>query len=243
MTSPEWFLNWFNSPYYHLLYNHRNFDEAQKFVENLHRHLALPAHARAWDLACGKGRHSLALHKLGLDVTGTDISENSIQEALRSAEDGLEFYVHDMRLPFRINYFDVVLNLFTSLGYFENPGDNLRVFQNVRDALKPKAVFVLDFFNSKKVLAGFHSNYTEKREGIEFRIRKQVQNKCILKHIEFSCGEKDYFFEENVSLLEKDDFESMAHSAGLKVMNSFGNYQLGPFDPLNSDRLIMLFQK
>lgn len=243
MRSPEWYLDWFNSPYYHLLYNHRNEKEAQFLIENLIRKLNPAPHSKAWDLACGKGRHSIALHRFGLDVTGTDLSENSIQTALESAEEGLEFYVHDMRHPFRINYFDLVFNLFTSLGYFEDPRDNLKVFRNVHDALKPGAYFVVDFFNSGKVLKNLHENYTEKREGVEFKIKKQVKNKCILKHIAFRSKDKDYYFEEKVSLLELADFELLAQQSNLQTVHVFGNYKLENFDPLYSDRLILVFKK
>ena len=46
----------------------------------------------------------------------------------------------------RINYFETVVNLFTSIGYFNDQRDNYGVFQNVYNALKPKGVFVIDFF-------------------------------------------------------------------------------------------------
>lgn len=243
MSSPQWFENWFNSPYYHLLYNHRNYDEAHLFIQNLHKHLRLQAHAKVWDLACGKGRHALALHRLGLDVTGTDLAENSIEEAKKNRQSGLEFYVHDMRERFRENYFDVVFNLFTSLGYFSDECDNEKVFRNVALALKPGGVFVIDFFNSKKVLESFRNEYTEKRENITFQIKKEVQNKRINKHIEFNCGQKEYFFEEQVSLLTQNDFEEFAKNTGLKLESVYGNYNLEKFDPNHSDRLIVIFRK
>jgi len=243
MSSPQWFENWFNSPYYHLLYNHRNYDEALEFIQNLSRLLSLNEHDKVWDLACGKGRHSMALHKLGLDVTGTDLASNSIQEANQSAENGLDFYVHDMREPFRENHFDVVLNLFTSLGYFDDENDNEKVFRNIDFALKTNGWFAIDFFNKHKVLKSFRSGYTEKRGEITFHIQKSIKNNRIIKHIEFNCGEKDYFFEEQVSLLELEDLKNFAKNTSLKIQKVYGNYQFEEFDPAQSDRLIVIFKK
>lgn len=77
----EWFATWFNTPFYHVLYNNRNFDEAEDFIQNLMQHLDLPKDSNVMDLACGKGRHSVFLNKLGYDVTGLDLSENSIDAA------------------------------------------------------------------------------------------------------------------------------------------------------------------
>jgi SAM-dependent methyltransferase len=148
-----------------------------------------------------------------------------------------------MREPFRINYFDAVFNLFTSIGYFENFNDNFSVFKNVAKALKPNGVFVVDFLNSENISNSIKTSYQEKKEDVIFKIEKKIENNSIIKHIEFSDGDKDFYFEESVSLLKKEDFESFAISAGLKIVNMFGNYKLDSFDPNTSERLIILFKK
>jgi len=243
MNTAEWFKDWFNSPYYHLLYNNRNEEEANFFIDNLCAFLNLKPKSNVWDLACGKGRHSVALNKKGLNVIGTDLSENSINEALLSSNSNLDFYVHDMREAFRINYFEAVFNLFTSIGYFENFNDNFLVFKNVAKALKPNGFFVIDFFNADKVISSISHDYQEKRGEIIFKIKKEIVNNVLNKTIAFNCNNKDYYFEESVSILKKEDFESFAKSAGLKIENIFGNYKLEPFDLKTSERLIILFKK
>src|SRR3954465_14122404 len=120
----NWFVSWFDSPYYHILYKDRNYREAQIFMDNLTHYLNLPDHAKVLDLACGKGRHAIYLNQLGFDVLGVDLSENSIAIAKNNENDELHFEVHDMRLPFEQKY-DAIFNLFTSFGYFENDDDNL----------------------------------------------------------------------------------------------------------------------
>lgn len=243
MNTAEWFKDWFNSPYYHLLYNNRNENEAIFFINNLCAHLNLKAEANVWDLACGKGRHSVCLNKRGFKVVGTDLSQNSITDASKNSNPTLDFFVHDMRDPFRINYFDAVFNLFTSIGYFENFNDNFSVFKNVAKALKPNGVFVVDFLNSESIANFINTSYQEQRETIAFKIEKKIENNSIIKHIEFTDGNKDFYFEESVSLLKKEDFENFARSAGLKIENIFGNYKLDAFDPKNSERLILILKK
>lgn len=243
MNAPQWFENWFNSPYYHLLYNNRNHDEANYFITKLFQHFNFKPHDKVWDLACGKGRHALALHRLGLDVTGSDLSENNIREARAFEEKGLEFLVQDMRLPFRENTFDAVLNLFTSLGYFADIKDNAKVFANVSRALKPGGIFVVDFFNAKLVQANFKRAYEEQRGDIRFNISKTIRDRRIIKHIDFSCAGKAYYFEEVVSLLELSDFEHFAEGSGLKLQELYGNYSLQAFEASSSERLIMVFKK
>src|SRR3954470_11771431 len=99
MKNAEWYVDWFNSPYYHLLYKNRDHREANFFIDNLCRDLQLKPQAKIWDLACGKGRHSIALNEKGFDVTGTDLSQNSIHDAKNSENENLHFEVHDMRTP------------------------------------------------------------------------------------------------------------------------------------------------
>jgi SAM-dependent methyltransferase len=148
-----------------------------------------------------------------------------------------------MREPFRINYFDAVFNLFTSIGYFDNFNDNFLVFKNVAKALKPNGYFVIDFFNAEKVLSSIKTDYIEKRGEITFKIKKEIISNVINKTIAFSSHNKDYYFEESVSLLKRSDFENFAKTADLKIENIFGNYKLEPFDPNTSERLIILFKK
>jgi len=92
-----WFKDWFNSHYYHLLYQHRDDQEALDFIEKLVAHLQPAPGSKMLDVACGKGRHSKALAEMGFDVTGIDLSDESISEAKLNESDSLHFYQHDMR--------------------------------------------------------------------------------------------------------------------------------------------------
>jgi SAM-dependent methyltransferase len=96
----SWFEDWFNTPYYHILYKDRDYKEAENFISNLTKELKLPTHSSIIDLACGKGRHSVFLNQLGFEVLGVDLSEESIlhnKQFENSASPKLEFKVHDMR--------------------------------------------------------------------------------------------------------------------------------------------------
>lgn len=239
----KWFETWFDSPYYHLLYKHRNCDEAEVFIDNLVKALQPKPKCRFLDLACGKGRHSLFLNKKGFDVTGIDLSPESIKLASNMENEQLHFYVHDMRKPFRINYFDYIVNLFTSFGYFSNPKDDLATIQAVTQGLKKGGVFVLDFFNAPKIIANLKSEDTIEIDGIKFYIRKKVENNFIIKEISFTDKGKSYTFEERVKALTKTEFENYFRANGLKILHLWGNYQLEEFNLQTSERLIIAATK
>lgn len=240
---PDWFETWFDSGYYHILYKNRSCDEAEDFIDKLVAYLHPPRHCRFLDLACGKGRHSVFLNKKGYDVTGIDLSPRSIRHASQFENDRLHFYVHDMRKPFRINYFDYIVNLFTSFGYFESERDNKATIDAVAKGLKPGGIFIIDFFNEKKVLAGLRPCYDTEVEGIRFTIRKKEENGVIVKEISFSDKGKDYRFEERVKALSLNDFENYFRLCGLEITGLWGDYNLGAFDVDTSDRLIIAAKK
>ena len=77
----EWFEDWFDSPYYHILYKNRDDKEAKDFISNLINYLKPGTNNILLDVACGKGRHSLFLNQLVFTVDGFDLSENSINIA------------------------------------------------------------------------------------------------------------------------------------------------------------------
>ena len=239
----EWFDSWFNSPYYHILYKSHDDTEARQFMDRLLRVLALPINARILDLACGKGRHARYLAEKGFDVTGLDISPSNIAFARHFEHERLTFYQHDMRLPFRINYFDAIFNIFTSFGYFDTDEDHIKTLVNVRRGLKPGGLFLLDFFNTHWVQQHMVKHEVKNLDGIEFNLHKTIRGARIYKRVEFTIGDKKFLFRERVRLFMPSDFQAMFKHAGLKIIERFGDYDLSPFNPEYSRRLILIGQK
>jgi SAM-dependent methyltransferase len=111
------------------------------------------------DLCCGPGRHSVALAKRGFAVTAVDRSPFLLNKArARAAEAGvkIEFVAEDMRRFIRPAAFDLVVNIFTSFGYFDDPADNRKVVDLVRESLKPGGVFLLEMVSKECVARMFH---------------------------------------------------------------------------------------
>lgn len=239
----DWFQVWFDSPYYPLLYNHRDDTEAIFFLDHLIKHLKPAEESRMLDLACGRGRHAIYLNKLGYDVTGVDLSPVSIEEASVFATERLHFYVHDMRRLLSTNTFDYVFNLFTSFGYFKRNHENELVVKNMAATLKPGGSVVLDFLNVE-LLRYKGSQIQEKRvNDVVFTIKKEIRGGKIIKQIDIQDGLVKEHFEEQVSLIGRQEFDAYFRNAGLRVTEVFGNYSLEPFDPRGSDRLIYIAEK
>lgn len=107
------------------------------------------------DLCCGPGRYAVAFAGRGFRVTGVDRSRALLARAQAHAVEAgvdVELVERDMREFVRPSAFDLVVNLFTSFGYFADAGDELQVLRNVHDSLRAAGTFVIDVIG-KEVLA------------------------------------------------------------------------------------------
>ena len=239
----SWFAHWFDSPYYYTLYKNRDEKEAQVFIDNLIDYLQIPKGSKLIDIACGKGRHAKYFNKKGIDVVGVDLSQNSINTAKKDENKNLQFSVHDMRENYQENSFDVVTNLFTSFGYFEDNKDEQKAINAMASNLKKEGILIIDFMNAKKVIANLVLNEQKTINNIQFDITRQVKDGYILKDIRITDGEEQQQFQEKVKAITLADYSEFITNAGLKIIDIFGNYKLDNFDEKISDRLILICKK
>jgi SAM-dependent methyltransferase len=112
----------------------------------IQQELAIPPPARLLDVPCGGGRHSLALARLGYDMTGVDLSSDFLAAARArpAAGPGSVAWEHrEMRdLPWP-GQFDGAFSFGNSFGYLDDAG-HADFFKAVARALKPGARFVLE---------------------------------------------------------------------------------------------------
>jgi len=237
----QWYASWFDTPFYHILYKDRNHTEAQVFMDNLTEYLNIPEGGDILDLACGKGRHSVYLNSLGYDVTGVDLSENSINHAKQFENDTLHFEVHDMCKPYK-KQFDAVFNLFTSFGYFDNEEDNLKTIKSIKANLNEFGFGIIDFMNSNYVIDNLVAEDIKTVQGIEFKQKRSLKDGYIIKDISFSFEGENFQFQERVQAFTLEGFEELFKKAGVYLLDVFGDYKLKPFDVKTSERLVMIFK-
>ena len=242
-----WFETWFNTPYYHILYKDRNFEEAENFITLLINDLQIPKHSKIIDLACGKGRHAVFLNKMGFEVLGLDLSEESISQNKIFENDTLKFKVHDMREAIypKISKqkVDAVCNLFTSFGYFESDVEDKKIFRSVADALVDNGFFILDFLNEQWVKNTLVPKAITTKGDIDFHISKRIEDQHVIKDINFKDQGEAFHFFEKVKLHTLEEIGSYAEEFGFERVKIYGDYHLGAFDRDTSPRCINVFRK
>lgn len=236
-----WFTDWFDSVYYHELYNHRDDKEAEQFIKNLVYFFQMENGSKVFDLGCGAGRHVRSLSTLGMEAKGMDLAENSIIEARKLG--GQAFYVGDMRDEFPVKGMDFVFNLFTSFGYFDSERENEKVLAHVYNSIKPGGTLVIDFLNAEKVSENLVEEEVIHRGDRNYEIRRWISQDIIHKNIQFvDVDQKKWEITEKVQALSQATFRTLLEKTGFTVDSEFGNYNLAPFNS-NSDRYIVVAKR
>ena len=243
MDDKKWFEAWFDSPYYHILYANRSAAEAKNFIAALVDKFKIPATSQILDIACGKGRHSQTLAAHNLNVTGIDLSHNSIAYAKQFESDHLHFEVWDMRQTYKASYFDYAFNLFSSFGYFEDDEQDLVSVKAFAANLKNGGTLILDYMNTECIVKLLKNREIVQRGDIQFHIQKKVEKGFIKKQIEFLVDGVDQTFTEQLKIINLYRFKEMFTEAGLEIKHTYGDYDLNPFDPGSSMRLILVATK
>ncbi|MCX6199486.1 MAG: methyltransferase domain-containing protein [Bacteroidetes bacterium] len=239
----NWFEEWFDSPYYHLLYRDRSVKEAENFIRKISNALPIHQGAKILDAACGKGRHSRTLAKLGFDVTGIDLSKNSIAFAKQFENEHLHFAIHDIRQIYGIKQFDFVVNLFSSFGYFEDNSEDLKVIKAFSGILKPGGSLMLDYINCEWAIKNMKPREIIQRSELQFHIQKKMEAGFVVKSIDFLADNENHHYQERLKVINLNRFEEMFTQAGFHLQQTFGDYELNKFIPSHSPRLILVAQK
>lgn len=236
-------MDWFGSPYYNILYQHRNDKEASAFLDNLLNFLKVPSNSSFLDIACGRGRHAVYLNKKGHKVTGIDLSSKSIAHAKQFANEDLIFKEHNILDCFKpLGKFDVLVNLFTSFGYFNSFNEHQQALTNFKSALAPNGYLVLDYLNAEVVIKDLIPEEDKILNGISFKIARYYQKPYLFKKIEVVDQDSVLQFYERVWAFTLSQFIELLNSAGFQLKECFGDYELNSFDVNKSLRMILIAQ-
>ena len=223
----DWFEAWFGEDYLRI-YQHRDETEAEHVVDLIARFLEGHNIRSVLDLGCGAGRHSKALCERWWTV-GLDLSGALLKIARREIPDA-PYVRADMReLPFAPESFDLVVNLFTSFGYFEDDRENERVLVCVCAVLRRGGTLVIDFLNASQVRSDLVPYDERVENGITIEQTRAISpdDRFVEKTIRLRERGKEYI--ERVRLLTTRDLERLLEVGGFAIVARMGDYAGAPW--------------
>ncbi|ANU11069.1 hypothetical protein A1A1_13607 [Planococcus antarcticus DSM 14505] len=240
-TTP-WYEEHFQTDYIKI-YQHRH-SEAENELRKLLELIPWEKGQSVLDLCCGYGRHSRYLAELGWRVTGVDLSAPLLQEAIRLTVNlPIQYMRCDMRnIPFQ-KEMDLVLNMFTSFGYFPQDAENEKVIEGISQSLKEGGYFIMDYLNPKFVEENLIPYSREEIGPIELIQYRKVENGHVHKNIFMISGSEEKQYEEIIKLYDLDKMMKMLTSKGLYVQKILGHYDGSEYHFQKSPRMIFICKK
>ncbi len=229
---------------YPVIYAHRSDEAASSEIMALIRFLGLEgSRIKTLDLCCGDGRHAAELRSTGLSVTGLDLSPQLITLAAERQEMAGRLVRGDMRhLPFA-DRFDLVVNLFSSFGYFPDDETNCLALGEMVRVLRPGGCLVIDHINRARVeqtlvpedeIEGELFHIRQRRAIVGNRVRKEI-------HVTWADGRTTDLLED-VRLYYPEEMLSLIEDVSLTDGRLIGSYSGEPFTSF-AQRMIVTASK
>jgi len=230
MVEPDsdWWRSWFG-PGYLALYDEYLAERTPVEIDQLEALVALRPPQRILDLPCGQGRHAIELARRGYDVTGVDLSPFLLKVAEERAQaEGIRvrWLSGDMRQPIAGERFDVILNLFTSLGYFADEADDRKVVGAAAAMLVPGGRFVLELINGERLMARFQERewFTVGQAAVvERRSLDRSTRRMVVERTVTSPTETDVNLHA-IRLYLGGDVDAMLRDAGFRRVELYGDW-------------------
>jgi len=242
----EWYEEWFASEEYLTVYKHRDDSDAKILFDLISRNINAFNFHSVLDLPCGTGRHSVLFAENGFEVTGVDLSAPLLNIGIERAKNlglAIKFINEDMRnLSFR-KKFDVVVNLFTSFGYFITDEENFGLFETAYRFLVKGGVFVFDYLNPQFVKDNLKKYSVDIADGTKIEQIREIDDGRVVKEIKIQGPGKNKRFFESVKLYESDVLLDELVKTGFTILNTYGSYTGEVFNKKDSKRLIIFAEK
>lgn len=242
----NWYKDWFESPNYLHVYNHRDDTDAQKLSDLILSTTNLSPSSKILDAACGSGRHAIYFSLKGYKVFGFDLSKNLLQKAY---ENSVAQYVHlhliqaDIREICFKSEFDLILNLFTSFGYFESDEENFSFIKRAFSFLKENGYYVMDYFNKYYLEKNLVPESEKNIDELKIIEKRKIENDRVIKEITILKNNFEEKYFESVKLYDANKIIEEFLRSGYKLDKIFGDYDGNEFQETISPRVILFFKK
>lgn len=203
--------------------------------------------ARIIEVGCGTGATAISLASLGHSVAASDLDEDMIQLARKSAGEGVEFSIDDMisalqKVPSQSAH--AVLCMGNTLPHLTAEGELEQFFQAAGDALLPGGSLVIQMLNYPRITAlGSLQLPDLQGDGLTFR-RKQTFDETsglIYFDTRVVAGNQKEQRRHNLRPFDVQELELAAEKAGLEPAGVFCDWKRSPFRD-NNPWLVSLYE-
>ena len=231
-----------------LMFDKERVQDASGDVETIITITGARAPSKVLDIGCGPGRHCVELARRGFRVTGIDIHEPYLREA-EKASSKLEikprFLKEDMRYFSFQEPFNGAVSMFQSLGYFDDPQDDLRTCRSIYNALESGGWLFIEMDGKEVAASKFEERTWLERNGrlILLEYSPEAAWTCLRNHWMFRDTDGSWHETEfSYRLFSALELGRLLEEAGFSSIEFFGGMDGRPYDH-NAERLMALAKR
>ncbi len=237
------------------------YDEMTRFNQRLEKEIATLESWRqryqfetALDVACGTGLHALALARLGVTVTGADLSEAMLAKAkahaLKAGENIAWVHASMQQLAMRLpsGTYDAIFCLGNSLPHLLKSADLEAAFASFAALLAPQGTLVLQILNYERVLAQQERIVGIRRQDdtmfvrfYDFHPPTMTFNLLTINAQEPNCPH--HLHSTTLYPYQREELTTNLTQRGFTSIHSYGSMQFQPFNSQTSADLVLVAQR
>lgn len=244
----EWFAN---EAFWETLYEHlfppERLATAGDEVDGI-LDLTLHVGGSVLDLCCGPGRHALEFAKRGFVVTGVDRSAfllGRARERAAAERVDVEWVECDMREFVRPEAFDLVVNLFTSFGYFDSKEDDVLVLESIHASLRPHGALVMELASKEWLARVFQDTTCDELSDGGLLVQRheifddwtRIRNEWIVVRDGRATG-----FHFHHTIYSAQELRDRVMGVGFEDVRMFGDFAGSPYGR-ESHRMVLVARK
>jgi SAM-dependent methyltransferase len=200
------------------------------------------------DMACGPGRHVLGFSRLGLKVSGVDLSGYLLNQAANLIEQQQldATLIHSDLLNYQPRQkFDLITNLFTSFGYYADAAENQQVLNNAFNWLNTEGTLVIDTFGKEQAAHAIEPVHCTEYDNGDLRFERPLLTENMSVYANEWILVRDnqaYRWEYEHFVYSANELTAMLKQAGFKTVEIYGSFDTDDYD-LGAERLVAVARK
>ncbi len=244
--SSDWTQDYFDDTYRRLFLETVDPARTRQQVQELLRLCPLVPGSSILDVGCGIGRHSIELASLGFKVTGVDFNSRYIaacQEQVAGLGLNVRFITADSRFMRLDIQADLTISLWSSFGYYGEPGD-LQTLQRMAEHTRHGGHVFVDVENRDYITKHFVPEewHEDGQELVVERRRFDVLNGTVVTRRIVVNGSMRREYRRVLRMYTVPELKTLLEHAGLRPGHWYGDYDGSRFGP-ESKRMIVIAER